>query len=192
VRLTEREQDRLLIFSAAELARRHRSSGLKLSGPEAIALMCDAMYESARAGRSYGETEAAGYSAVAVDDVMDGVSAMVDEVRLEVLFGDGTRLLVLRNPLGAGEAAIDSQPTPDSTPPPGSAAQSERERRTLSVTNTGTRAIRVSSHFPFEQVNPRLSFDRGAARGFHLDIPTGTTVRWAPAETREVTIVRGR
>ncbi len=78
--MTEREQDRLLIFTAAELARRHLAAGLKLSAPEAIALMCDAMFEAARAGASYADVEAAGYSAVATDDVMDGVPALVDEV----------------------------------------------------------------------------------------------------------------
>jgi urease subunit gamma/beta len=183
VRLTEREQDRLLIFSAAELARRHRAAGLKLSGPEAIALMCDAMFEAAHAGASYAETEAAGYGAVAVDEVMEPVPALVDEVRLEVLLGDGTRLIVLRNPLGT-PADIDS-------PAPPSPVNADRERQTLAVTNTGTRVIRVSSHFPFEQVSGRLTFDRDAARGFHLDIPAGSTTRWAPGETRQVTLVRG-
>ena len=99
--MTEREQDRLLIFTAAELARRHLATGLKLTAPEAIALMCDAMFEAARAGASYPEVETAGYSAVAADQFMDGVPALVDEVRLEVMLGDGTRLIVLRNPLGA-------------------------------------------------------------------------------------------
>jgi urease subunit gamma/beta len=182
VRLTEREQDRLLIFSAAELARRHRGAGLKLSAPEAIALMCDAMFEAVRAGASYAQTEAAGYGAVAVDEVMEHVPALVDEVRLEVLLGDGTRLVVLRNPLGAPAGT-------DSGEPP-SPANTIRERQTLAVTNTGTRVIRVSSHFPFEQVNRRLSFDREVARGFHLDIPAGSTTRWAPGETRQVTLVR--
>ena len=63
--------------------------------------MCDAMFEAARADASYADVEAAGYGAVAADEVMDGVPALVDEVRLEVLLGDGTRLIVLRNPLGA-------------------------------------------------------------------------------------------
>src|SRR3954451_16470354 len=183
VRLTEREQDRLLIFSAAELARRHRSAGLKLSAPEAIALMCDAMFEAARAGASYSDTEAAGYAAVATDDVMEGVPALVDQVRLEVLLGDGTRLIVLRDPLGAAEGT--DSPATTSTP-----AHPERERRSLVVTNTGRRVIRVSSHYPFEQVNQHLAFDREAARGFRLDIATGTTVRWSPGESREVTLVR--
>lgn len=182
VRLTEREQDRLLIFSAAELARRHRTAGLKLSAPEAIALMCDAMYEAARAGASYADVEAAGYAAVSRADVMEGVPALVDEVRLEVLLGDGTRLMLLRDPL-RGEGT-------DFQPGAASSAPDARERRTLTVTNTSKRAIRVSSHFPFEQVNQRLSFDREAARGFHLDIAPATTVRWAPGETREVTLVK--
>jgi urease subunit gamma/beta len=183
VRLTEREHDRLLIFSAAELARRHRDAGLKLSAPEAIALMCDAMFEAARAGASYAGVEAAGYAAVAVDEVMDGVPDLIDEVRLEVLMGDGTRLMLLTNPLGGGDGT-DHAPGTDSPAP------DNRERKTLTVTNTSTRAIRVSSHYPFEQVNQRLSFDRAAAAGFHLDIGVGTTVRWAPGESRDVTLVR--
>ena len=183
MRLTEREQDRLLIFSAAELARRHLGAGLRLSAPEAIALMCDAMFEAARAGAAYADVGAAGYAAVAPEDVMDGVPALVDEVRLEVTLGDGTRLIVLRHPLGA-PATTDSDVAADGPALP------DRERRVIAVTNTGTRAIRVSSHFPFEQVNQRLSFDRDAARGFHLDVAAGTTVRWAPGETHEVTLVR--
>jgi len=183
VRLTEREQDRLLIFSAAELARRHRSAGLKLRAPEAIALMCDAMFEAARSGGTYREVESAGYAAVAPDEVMDGVPALVDEVRLEVLMGDGTRLIVLRDPLGASEGT-DFELVADLPAPP------NRERKVLSVTNTSRHGIRVSSRFPFERVNSRMSFDREAAKGFHLDITVGSTVRWAPGETRDVTLIR--
>jgi urease subunit gamma/beta len=183
MRLTDREQERLLIFSAAELARRHRAAGLRLSAPEAIALMCDAMFEAARAGATYAETEAAGYAAVSPDEVIDGVAALVDEVRLEVTFGDGTRLVLLRQPLGA-------PPAPDPAELPPLPRHAQRERRTLRVTNTGRRAIRVSSHYPFDHVNGRLEFDRDAARGFRLDLPAGATLRWAPGETRDVTLVR--
>ncbi len=185
VRLTDREQERLLIFSAAELARRHRAAGLRLSAPEAVALMCDAMLEAARAGASYAEVEAAGHAAVTTSEVMDGVPALVDEVRLEVMMGDGTRLLVLRHPLGMVQP---SDPGPRAELPPADA----RERTTLAVTNTGRRPIRVSSHYPFEQVNPRLEFDREAARGFHLDLPPGATIRWGPGETRQVVLVAYR
>ena len=62
--LTPWEEERLLIFSAAELARRHRAAGLRLNAPEAVALICDAMLEAARAGASYAEVEAAGREAV--------------------------------------------------------------------------------------------------------------------------------
>jgi urease beta subunit len=64
-----------------------------------------------------------------------------------------------------------------------------RERRTITVVSTSSRPIRVSSHYPFWQVNPRLVFDREAARGFRLDLPAGASLRWGPAETREVTLV---
>ncbi len=64
-----------------------------------------------------------------------------------------------------------------------------RERRTLTVSNTGDRAIQVGSHFHFFEVNRALHFDRRAALGMHLDIPSGTAVRFEPGDTREVTLV---
>lgn len=67
---------------------------------------------------------------------------------------------------------------------------SGRERIHLEVTNTSTRVVRVSSHYPFWRVNPRLAFDREAARGFRLDIPAGASLRFAPGEAREITLVR--
>ncbi len=100
MRLTPWEEERLLIFSAAELARRHRAAGLKLNHPEAVALICDAMLEAARAGASYSDVEAAGRAAVGEGELIDGVRGLLDEVRLEVLLGDGTRLIVLVDPLG--------------------------------------------------------------------------------------------
>jgi urease beta subunit len=64
-----------------------------------------------------------------------------------------------------------------------------RERRTLTVVSTSARPIRVSSHYPFWRVNPRLEFDRDAANGFRLDLPAGASLRWGPGETKEVTLV---
>jgi urease beta subunit len=64
-----------------------------------------------------------------------------------------------------------------------------RERRRLTVRNGGRRPVRISSHFPFWQVNPSLEFDRNAARGFRLDLPAGDSTRWAPGEEREVELV---
>jgi urease beta subunit len=65
-----------------------------------------------------------------------------------------------------------------------------RDRIRLEVTNTSTRVVRVSSHYPFWRTNRRLGFDREAARGFRLDVPAGSSIRFAPGETREVALVR--
>jgi len=62
-------------------------------------------------------------------------------------------------------------------------------RRRITVTSRSLRPIRISSHYPFWRSNPRLEFDRGAAAGYRLDIPAGTSVRWSPGETREVDLV---
>ncbi len=185
MRLTPWEEERLLIFTAAELARRHRAAGLLLNAPEAIAIICDAMLEEARAGASYTDVEAAGLAAVNPAEVIPGVEALVDEVRLEVQMEDGVRLMVLVEPLGTvpdGPGAIRVAGTARPT--------SEREQRDLEVHNASTRTVRVSSHFPLERTNRRLEFDRAAATGFRLAIPAGSTERWAPGETRTVRIVR--
>jgi urease subunit beta len=64
-----------------------------------------------------------------------------------------------------------------------------RNRVTLIVENSGDRPIQVGSHYHFAQANPALSFDREAARGCRLDIPAGTSVRFEPGVSREVTLV---
>jgi urease subunit gamma/beta len=197
VRLTAWEEERLLIFGAAELARRHRSAGLLLNAPEAVALICDAMLEAARASGSYADVEAAGVAAVAPDEVTDGVRELVDEVRLEVLLGDGTRLIVLVDPLGrgrpmagdgpgaivAGVADVAATASAADSPP------DDRPHRRLVVRSTSHRTIRVSSHYPFERVNHRLEFDRAMAAGFHLDLPAGSFETWRPGESKEVELV---
>ncbi|HET9456297.1 MAG TPA: urease subunit gamma [Candidatus Limnocylindrales bacterium] len=195
MRLTPWEEERILVFSAAELARRRRERGVLLNAPEAIAIICDAMFEAARDGVDYAEVVTAGRTAVAIDEVIPGVREIVDEIRLEVLMGDGVRLVVLVDPLGAGDGGPAgreadgpgavrhaSEPRPD--------PNAGRERRVLTVRNESTRTVRVSSHYPFERVNPRLSFDRAAAEGFRLDLPAGASERWAAGETREVALVR--
>jgi urease subunit gamma/beta len=190
MRLTDWEEDRLLIFGAAELARRHRAAGLRLNAPEAIALICDAMLEAARASRAFADVEAAGLEAVAPDEVIDGVRELVDEVRLEVLVGDGTRLIVLVDPLGRGRTVPVDGPgaiVPSRRPPAPMA--DGRERRRVTVRSESRRTIRISSHHPFDRVNARLVFERPSTAGFHLDLPAGAFETWAPGETREVELV---
>ena len=162
MRLTPWEEERLLIFAAAELARRHRAAGLLLNHPEAVALICDAMLEAARAGASYEEVEAAGRAAVRPGEVMDGVATLLDEVRLEVLLGDGIAAHRARRPARRRRRRTRSGRARSASPPQASrrARSRDRERRTISVRNGSTRVVRVSSHYPFERVNPRLEFDR--------------------------------
>jgi urease gamma subunit len=96
--LSPTEEDRMRIFVAAELARRVLARGLKLSAPEAIALTCDEMHVAARSGASFEEVLERGRGAIPADQLMDGVPGLVDEIRLEVLLEEGSRLVVLRRP----------------------------------------------------------------------------------------------
>jgi urease subunit gamma/beta len=182
VQLNPTEDDRLRIFTAAQLARTTLDRGLALNVPEAIALVCDEMHMAARGGASWDEVIETGRTIAASTPVLEGVPSLAQEIRLEVLLDEGTRLVVLRQPFGPAEASVrfgegDVPLVPD------------RERRTLSVTNTGERPVRVSSHFPFWDTNASLAFDREAARGFRLDLPAGDSLRWMPGETREVALV---
>ena len=97
--LTPREQEKLLIFTAAELARRRRSRGLKLNHPEALAIITAETLEGIRDGRSVSELMAAGLSILGRDDVMEGVPEMIDEVQVEGTFPDGTKLVTIHRPI---------------------------------------------------------------------------------------------
>ena len=191
MRLTAWEEERLLVFAAAELARRHRDAGLLLNAPEAIALICDAMFEAARAGLAYDDVEDAGRAAVDPSEVMPGVRELVDEVRLEVLMGDGTRLVVLLDPVGRPGLPRDPDGPGAVRPSPGEPAPlTAHPTLDVEVRSESDRVVRVSSHYPFHRVNPRLIFDRQAATGYRLDLPAGASLRWAPGETRTVRLVR--
>ncbi len=97
--LTPREQEKLLIFTAAEVARRRRARGLKLNHPEAVALITAEILEGIRDGRSVSELMEAGLGVLRRDDVMDGVPEMIDEVQVEGTFPDGTKLVTIHHPI---------------------------------------------------------------------------------------------
>ena len=97
--LTPREQEKLLVFTAAELARRRRARGLKLNHPEAMALITAEILEGIRDGRSVSELMAAGLTILSRDDVMEGVPEMLDEVQVEGTFPDGTKLVTVHSPI---------------------------------------------------------------------------------------------
>jgi urease subunit gamma len=97
--LTPREKDKLLIFTAALLAERRRSRGLKLNYPESVAYISGAILEGARDGRSVAELMHYGATLLKRDDVMDGVAEMIHEVQVEATFPDGTKLVTVHNPI---------------------------------------------------------------------------------------------
>ena len=179
MRLLPREQDRLLLFLAAELARKRRGRGLALNQAEAVAVIADEVCEAARDGRSYAEAEAAGYHALGPGEVADGVAALVRRIEVEALFADGSRLLVLHDPITAAG------------PPPQAEVGVEwrRQERALTVVNEGEVRVGVTSHFHFFEVNRALRFDRAAAWGMRLAIAPGEKVFFDPGIPHKVFLV---
>lgn len=99
MRLTPREIDKLLIFTAAEVARRRRARGLKLNHPEAVALITAEVLEGIRDGRSVSELMEFGTTILTRDDVLEGIAEMIKEIQVEGTFPDGSKLVTLHHPI---------------------------------------------------------------------------------------------
>lgn len=97
--LTQREQEKLLIFTASELARKRQARGLKLNYPEAIAILSAEIMEAARDGKSVAEIMTFGATLLKREDVMEGVAEMIHEVQVEATFPDGTKLVTVHDPI---------------------------------------------------------------------------------------------
>jgi urease subunit gamma/beta len=186
--LTPREKDKLLIFTAGLLAERRMARGLKLNYPEAIAFISAAIMEGARDGRTVADLMDYGRTLLNGDDVMDGVADMIPDVQVEATFPDGTKLVTVHEPivtnkaplLIAGEvitAAGDIE------------LNAGRKKVEVEVANTGDRPIQIGSHYHFYETNSALQFERDKTRGFRLDIPAGTAVRFEPGQSRQVVLV---
>ncbi len=180
MRLLPQEQERLLLFLAAELARARRARGLRLNQAEASALVADAVCEAARDGCSYAQAQARGRAALGESDVIDGVRRLVPRLEVDALFGDGRRLVVLDDPLGPGTPAAPHEP-----PVPWLEPVAGR----LEVANEGEVPVGVTSHLHFFEVNRRLRFDRARAWGMRLALPARAKVFFLPGEPREVRLV---
>jgi urease subunit gamma len=99
VLITPHEQERLLIYVAANLAHERRARGLRLNHPEATAVIAAYVLEGARDGRSVADLMEAGRTVLTRDDVMDGIPEMLDSVQVEATFPDGTKLVTVHRPI---------------------------------------------------------------------------------------------
>jgi urease subunit gamma len=97
--LTPREQEKLMIFVAAEVARKRQARGLKLNHPEAIAIISAEILEAARDGKSVAEIMTFGATILKREDVMDGIAEMIHDVQVEATFPDGTKLVTIHDPI---------------------------------------------------------------------------------------------
>ncbi len=187
--LTPREKDKLLIAMAAMVARNRLARGVKLNYAEAAALISDFVVEGARDGKSVAELMESGATVLAREQVMEGVPEMLHDIQVEATFPDGTKLVTVHEPIrGAGAAGTVPGETIVAD---GEIVLNEgRDTVTVTVSNTGDRPVQVGSHYHFFETNTALDFERDKTKGFRLDIPAGTAVRFEPGQSREVMLVR--
>jgi urease subunit gamma/beta len=185
--LTNREQEKLMIYTASKLALERKEKGLQLNFPEANAIISSFILEGAREGKSVAQLMVEATKVLKADDVMPGVASMMHMVQTEATFDDGTKLVTVHNPIPVnkteitpGEYFIDE----------GEIELNEgSEVTTIEVENVGDRPIQVGSHYHFFETNAFLDFDREKAYGQRLNIPSGTSVRFEPGSKKLIEVV---
>lgn len=186
--LTPREQERLLIHCAGELAKSRKSRGIKLNYPESVAYITSELLELAREGHPVTELMSRGRKLLLSEDVMDGVAEMIPDIQFEATFPDGTKLVTVHEPIPSslkeqpGEIIVDENAVIK--------INEGKETVELNVTNTADRPVQIGSHYHFFEINKQLEFDRNAAFGMRLDIPAGTAVRFEPGDCKRVRLVK--
>lgn len=189
--LTPTEMERLTIYVAAEIARKHKAKGLLVNHPEAVAYIVDEILEGAREGRSVADLISWGSTLLNSDDVMPGVAELMPIIQVEGTFPDGTKLVTVHDPIRPGKKKRNKEEVI-----PGEIFADDgdielnagRRKVTLKVVNTGDRPIQIGSHYHFFETNKALDFDRAQSFGMHLDVPAGTAVRFEPGESKEVVL----
>jgi urease subunit gamma/beta len=187
--LTPGDQDKLLLAVAGMVARDRLDRGVRLNHPEAVALLSTWVIERAREGAGVAELMEEGRHVLTSDQVLPDVAELLHDVQVEATFPDGRKLVTIHDPIGHepsegpgalrladGVLEINADRGPD-------------ERGTLVIVNTGDRPVQIGSHLHLPDANAALEFDREAAQGFRLDIPSGTSRRFEPGASREVPIV---
>jgi urease subunit gamma/beta len=191
--LTPHEQERLMIHVAADVAQRRRERGLLLNYPEVMALLTAHVYEEARAGATVDAVMESGRHVLQRSEVMDGVPEMVDNVQVEATFPDGTKLVTISKPFDEASTKVDVHPgRPELLPDEDEHRVAFNDDATpvpLVVHNPKDRPVQVGSHFHFAEANEGLKFDREAAHGMRLHIPSGTSERFEPGDKRTVMLV---
>lgn len=185
--LTNREQEKLIIYTASKLAYERKDRGLKLNFPEAVAIISAFILEGARDGKSVSDLMVSATHVLNEEDVMDGIASMMDMVQTEATFEDGTKLVTVHNPIRVtksditpGEYFIDEGEIE---------LNADKEVITIEVENIGDRPIQVGSHYHFFEVNGFIQFDRKTAYGMRLNIASGTSVRFEPGSKKEISMV---
>ncbi|MGW3950419.1 urease subunit gamma [Streptomyces sp. NPDC004752] len=190
--LTPHEQERLMVHVAADVARRRRERGLRLNYPEAMALLTAHVYEEARAGATVDSVMESGRRVLTREEVMDGVPEMINNVQVEATFPDGTKLVTIHDPFDEAAEEVAVHPGKVELLPDEDeyavAYNEGHEPVRLEVSNPSDRPVQVGSHFHFAEVNEGLSFDRDAAHGMRLHIPSGTSVRFEPSPGEQHTV----
>jgi urease subunit gamma/beta len=189
--LTPTEMERLTLFTAAEFARRHKARGIPLSHPEAVALISDEMMLAARAGMAYEDIVDMACGLLTTDDVIQGVAEMANIISVEASFEEGTKMVIVFDPIRPGKNAPTGEPVPGEIITPDEDIEVNAGRRSvvIDVVNTGDRDIQVRSHAHFFEINRALEFDREKAFGMRLDAPSGVGVRFEPGLRKPVRLV---
>jgi urease subunit gamma/beta len=190
VHLTPREQERVLLHGAAELARRRPARGAPLGAADAIALLSDEICELAWDGHDLDEVVRRARTIVGPEQLVDGVAAAVPVIEVEALFPHGTTLVHVDRPFGPPDhdapGAVHPAPgTIDLAP--------ERARHDVVLRNEGDQAIWVSSHVPLDRLNRQLRVDVDDGTDpahLRLDIAAGTALRVEVGATRTAIAVR--
>lgn len=187
--LTPREQERLLLASAADLARRRVKRGSRLGATEAIALVCDEICEWAWDDVPLDDIVARSRALIDRSSLLPGVADLVHAIQVEALFPHGSVLVHLEQPFGkpagtgpgavlVGAGRLDLAPAHDRCP--------------VLLTNTGARTVWISSHFPTDELNPAVISEPALPPGYRLDLPSGEAVSLTPGQSKELVFVAFR
>jgi urease subunit gamma/beta len=215
--LTPREQERLLLAAAADLARRRLARGAPLGATEAVALVCDEICELAWDGIALETVIERARMVIPASALLPGVAALVPVLEVEALFPWGTTLVHVDRPFPEDQDSGGARGRPGQVRP--AAGQitlaPDARRRTVALLNTGHRDVWISSHFPLDQVNPAVEIrfadeaETGSVRhtdcagrdsasgdatarppgGCRLDLPAGEALLLRPGEERTTTAV---